>query len=47
MAERRPPTDMSALLGALGALLWCLQYVTLVKFNVLPPALSYGTLPRF
>jgi hypothetical protein len=45
--DRRVVLDMAVLLGALAILLYYFQWTTLSKFAVLPPMMSYGTLPRF
>ena len=39
--------EIPILLSLLGVLLFVFQYVSLEKFNVLPPGVSYRTIPRF
>ena len=45
--DGRIDLGMAVLLGSLAVLLYYFQWTTLSKFAVLPPSLSYGTLPRF
>jgi len=41
------PREIPFLLLFLAVLLFCFQYLTLEKFNVLPPGVSYLSIPYF